>query len=75
MQTWCAWHGVAPKRLTSRVSSEPQRGQIAAADSSGQVALRSGGAIPYARSFARPSSVIQSVVQAGARTNRTSASS
>src|SRR5580700_996571 len=66
--------GVEPKRLISRVSAEPQRGQRAArvrATGRPGCAAGPGGAMPNSRSLARPGTVIQSVVQGGDSTVRT----
>src|SRR5438552_15794232 len=65
-QRCSALHGVEPKRLISSVFEEPQRGHCAA--SSRRLCLAApfgGGAMPYACSFSRPSSLIQSVVHGG----------
>ena len=67
-------HGVEPNRLISRVSVDPHRGHrtdsgIETGPAPGRRA--GGGAMPYSRSFRFPSSLIQSVVQAGESTVRT----
>src|SRR6516162_9973692 len=67
-------HGVEPKRLISRVSVEPQRGQRAESASRTGPAGRAagpGGAIPNSRSLVRPAWLIQSVVHGGDSTVRT----
>ena len=73
--SYSALHEVEPKRETSRVSSESQRGQRTLSASRigpvGTAARPLGGAISYSRSFRLPSSDIQSVVQAGDSTSRT----
>jgi hypothetical protein len=73
-QRYSALQAVAPKADRRSVRSLPQRGQATAAvrrmKRMGWPALAStgpGGAMPYSRSLRLPSSLIQSVVQAGAR--------
>jgi hypothetical protein len=80
VQPRSAVHAVGPNRLTSRVCSDPQRGQRTV---SGRRPNRTntgpgrpgpagpGGAMPCSASARRPDSVIQSVLQAGASTVRT----
>jgi hypothetical protein len=77
-----ALHDVEPKRVSSSVSAEPHCGHATCSTgrrpsgtSTGPSARDAGGAIPYASSLRRPSSVIQSVVQAGDSTVRSSTSS
>src|SRR3954465_7257158 len=75
-QTHSDLHAVDPKRLSSWVSGEPQWVHrtlrvSGTTPSRGRVA---GGAMPYASSLRLPSSLIQSVVHAGASTNSTSTS-
>jgi hypothetical protein len=49
-------HAVDPNSLTRTAFTEPQRGQAT---------LRSGGAMPWRRSFSRPCAEIQSLVHGG----------
>jgi hypothetical protein len=67
LQRQSALHGVEPKREISSVLLEPQRGHSASVwfFSDAASAPLGGGAMPYARSFSRPSSLIQSVDQGG----------
>src|SRR5690242_21638517 len=76
-----ALHAVAPNAAVRVVSAEPQRGQATGSHRvrvSGTGPERAGaawgGAIPAADSLLRPSAVIQSLLQAGASTVRTSTS-
>src|SRR3954449_242931 len=66
-------HAVDPNRVSSRVSSDPHCGHLndRVSETVPPDRVGDGGAMPNSSSFRRPASVIQSVVQAGARTRST----
>src|SRR5229473_8217336 len=73
LQRHSALHEVEPNSDSTSVSPEPHCGHATCStpNSARRELPASGGAMPYSRSLRRPSSLTQSVVQAGDSTVRT----